>query len=71
MKKTRRSGVRIMGRLIKLLKPLAGHMTLAILFGVLGHLCAISVTVLGAAALYNAATGSADTESYRTNFSRA
>lgn len=59
--KTRRSGIKIMAQLINLLKPLTGHMLLAILFGVLGHLCAISVTVLGSGALYNAATGAADT----------
>ena len=60
MKQTRRSGAAIMGQLIRLLKPLAGHMLLAILFGVLGHLCAISVTVLGSRALYDAVTGAAD-----------
>ena len=58
--KTRRSGIKIMAQLIKLLKPLSGHMFLAILFGVLGHLCAISVTVLGSQALYHAATGAGD-----------
>jgi len=58
--KTRRSGIQIMAQLIKLLKPLAGHMLLAILFGVLGHLCAISVTVLGSEALYNAAIGGSE-----------
>ena len=61
MKKTRRSGIQIMGQLIGLLKPLAGHMILAIGFGVLGHLCAISVTVLGSQALYQAGTGAGET----------
>ena len=47
----RRSGIRIMGRLIGLVKPLAGRMALAIGFGVIGHLCAIAVPVLGTFAL--------------------
>ncbi len=44
--------MQIMGSLIRLLRPLSGHMLLAIVLGVLGHLCAISVTVLGSQALW-------------------
>ena len=55
--KQRRSGIRIMARLIGLLKPLSPHMALAILLGVLGHLCAIAITVLGARALLLAVSG--------------
>ena len=43
----RRSGFKIMMGLIGLIKPLAGFMTLAIVLGVLGFLCAIGVSVLG------------------------
>ena len=50
--KKRRSGIKIMSQLIKLLKPLTGHMILAVIMGVLGFLCAISITVLGVYALY-------------------
>jgi len=55
--KTRRSGLRIMMRLIGLLRPLSPHMVLAILLGTLGHLCAISITVLGTQALFLAVSG--------------
>ena len=47
----RRSGIRIMAKLIGLVKPLSGFMLLAVLLGVIGFLCAISITVLGSAAL--------------------
>lgn len=50
----RRSGLRIMAGLIGLVRPLAGNMALAVLCGVLGHLCAIAVPVLGAFALLGA-----------------
>jgi len=36
-----------MGRLIGLVKPLAGFMVLAICMGLLGHLCATFITILG------------------------
>ena len=52
----RRSGLAIMGRLIVLIKPLLHIMTVAILLGVAGYLCAISLTILGAKAL-SLATG--------------
>ena len=48
-----------MARLIGLVKPLAGFMALAVLLGVVGFLCAISVTVLGSAALLRALDGAA------------
>lgn len=47
----RRSGIQIMGRLIGLVKPLLHFMLAAILLGVLGFLCSISLTVLGTTAV--------------------
>ncbi len=46
MEKKRRSGLQIMGQLIKLLDELLPIMLLAIVLGVLGYLCAISLTIL-------------------------
>lgn len=43
----RRSGFRVMLRLVGLVKPLAGFMALAILMGLIGHLCAAFITILG------------------------
>lgn len=43
---SRRSGIRIMGRLIGLVKPLLPVMVLAIVLGTLGYLCAIFLTIL-------------------------
>ena len=43
----RRSGFAVMARLIGLVKPLAGFMTLAVLMGLAGHLCASFITILG------------------------
>lgn len=43
----RRSGFRVMLRLVGLVKPLAGFMVLAILMGLIGHLCATFITILG------------------------
>lgn len=43
----KRSGFKIMARLIGLVKPLAGYMVLAILMGLIGHLCAAFITVMG------------------------
>ena len=42
----RRSGIRIMGRLIGLVRPLLPVMLLAILLGTVGYLCAIFLTIL-------------------------
>ncbi len=44
----RRSGLRIMARLVGLVRPLAGNMVLAVACGVAGHLCAVAVPALGA-----------------------
>ena len=43
----KRSGFQIMGRLVGLVKPLSGYMILAILMGLVGHLCAAFITVFG------------------------
>lgn len=43
----RRSGFRVMAELIGLVKPLSGYMCLAILMGLIGHLCAAFITILG------------------------
>lgn len=53
--KRKQSGLRIMGRLIVLVKPLSGFMCLAVLLGVLGFLCAIQITVAGSLTLLTAA----------------
>ena len=47
----RRSGFVVMGRLIGLVKPLTGYMILAILMGLIGHLCASFITIFGGFAL--------------------
>ncbi len=44
----RRSGCAVMMRLVGLVRPLAGFMVLAIAMGLVGHLCATALTVLGA-----------------------
>lgn len=49
--KERRSGIRIMGSLIGLIKPLAGQMLAAVTLGVLGYLCAIFLTILAGCAV--------------------
>ena len=43
----KRSGFKVMAELIGLVKPLSGYMCLAIVAGVLGHLCAAFITILG------------------------
>lgn len=47
----RRSGFVVMGRLIGLVKPLTGYMILAILMGLIGHLCASFIMIFGGFAL--------------------
>ncbi len=42
-----RSNLFLCGQLIKLVKPLTGFMVLAVLLGLLGHLCAAFITILG------------------------
>lgn len=44
---SRRSGFVVMARLIGLVKPLTGFMLLAIVMGLIGHLCAAFITILG------------------------
>lgn len=44
----RRSGLAVMARLVGLVRPLAGYMALAVAMGLVGHLCATALTVLGA-----------------------
>ncbi|MBQ7942811.1 MAG: ABC transporter ATP-binding protein, partial [Lachnospiraceae bacterium] len=47
----KRSGFVVMARLIGLVKPLTGYMLLAILMGLIGHLCATFITVFGGFAI--------------------
>lgn len=49
----KRSGFQIMARLIGLVKPLTGYMILAIIMGLIGHLCAALITVFGGYAIVN------------------
>ena len=50
----RRSGFQVMSRLIGLVKPLTGFMLLAILMGLIGHLCAAFITIFGGYAVLEA-----------------
>ncbi len=43
----RRSGFAVMARLIGLVKPLTGYMILAITMGLVGHICAAFITIMG------------------------
>lgn len=43
----KRSGFMVMRRLIGLVRPLTGYMLLAILMGLVGHLCASFITIFG------------------------
>lgn len=56
-KEGRRSGIAIMGKLIVLIKPLLHIMAIAVLLGVTGYLCAISLTILGVKTLGMATGG--------------
>lgn len=47
----KRSGFHIMTRLIGLVRPLTGYMILAVVMGVVGHLCASFITIFGGYAL--------------------
>ena len=53
----KRSGFQIMARLIGLVKPLSGYMLLAIVMGLIGHLCAAFITVFGGYAILNGLRG--------------
>lgn len=54
MRTKRRSGFQVMVRLIGLVKPLTGFMLLAILMGLVGHLCAAFITIFGGYAVLEA-----------------
>lgn len=47
----KRNGFKVMASLIGLVKPLSGYMFLAILMGIIGHLCAAFITIVGAYAV--------------------
>jgi ATP-binding cassette subfamily C protein len=49
----KRNGFQVMGRLIGLVRPLSGYMALAILMGLVGHLCASFITIFGGYAILN------------------
>lgn len=49
----KRNGFTVMTRLIGLVRPLAGFMVLAILMGLVGHLCASFITIFGGFAILN------------------
>ena len=53
----KRSGFNIMMRLIVLVKPLAVYMALAIIMGLIGHLCASFITIFGGYAILSATGG--------------
>ena len=50
----KRSGFKVMFQLIGLVKPLTGFMLLAILMGLIGHLCAAFITIFGGYAVLEA-----------------
>ena len=50
----KRSGFQVMARLIGLVKPLTGFMFLAVLMGLVGHLCATFITIFGGYAVLEA-----------------
>ncbi|MGN0793441.1 MAG: thiol reductant ABC exporter subunit CydC [Aristaeellaceae bacterium] len=47
----KRSHFQVMARLIVLVRPLSGYMALAVVMGVIGHLCAAFITILGGYAM--------------------
>ena len=47
----KRSGFKVMAKLVGLVRPLTGYMVLAIAMGLIGHLCAAFITVFGGYAL--------------------
>lgn len=51
----KRSGFKVMARLIGLVKPLSGYMALAVFMGLAGHLAATFITIFGGYAVTNAA----------------
>ena len=55
----KRSGFQVMKKLIGLVKPLSGYMTLAVTMGLVGHLCATFITVFGGFAIVAVLKGAA------------
>lgn len=53
----KRNGFNVMMRLIGLVKPLAGYMILAIIMGLIGHLCASFITIFGGYAILSTTGG--------------
>lgn len=51
-KETRRGAVTIMASLIGLVKPLLHIMTVAVILGTIGYLCAIFITIIGAKSIF-------------------
>ena len=50
----KRSGFKVMSQLIGLVKPLTGFMLLAVVMGLIGHLCAAFITIFGGYAVLEA-----------------
>lgn len=55
----KRSGFRVMKKLIRLVRPLSGYMILAVTMGLVGHLCATFITVFGGFAIVAVLKGAA------------
>lgn len=55
----KRSGFRVMKKLIGLVRPLSGYMILAVTMGLVGHLCATFITVFGGFAIVAVLKGAA------------
>ena len=53
----KRSNLKVMTRLIGLVKPLTGFMVLAIVMGLIGHLCATFITIFGGYVVLSVAGG--------------
>ena len=49
----KRSGFTVMARLVGLVRPLMGYMVLAVVMGLIGHLCAAFITIFGGYAILN------------------
>ena len=62
----KRSGFQMMARLVGLVKPLSGYMILAIVMGLIGHLCAAFITVFGGHAIMNVLNGWSTTVLFST-----
>ncbi len=55
--KQRRSSIKIVGKMIGLVKPLAHIMAAAVIFGILGYLCAIFLTIIAGFSLLRGLEG--------------